>query len=266
MTSSLIAALALTAAGGAAAQSWWKPTADSTWQWQLSGAVDTSHDVDVYDIDLFNSPSDLIATLKSQGRRVLCYFSAGSAESFRADFGAFLPGDMGLPLDGFPDERWVDTRSDNVRAIMLQRLDLAADKGCDGVEPDNVDGYANPTGFPLTGSTQLDFNTFLANAAHARGLAVALKNDVGQLQQLEPFFDMAVNEQCNQYRECGGYAVFTSKNKPVFNAEYAKKYRNDTRGARTKMCRKMIEANIRTLVLDIDLDDSYRFSCDAAAP
>ena len=43
-----------------------------------------------------------------------------------------------------------------------ERLDLAAAKGCDAVDPDNVDGYANPTGFDLTGDDQLAFNRWLA--------------------------------------------------------------------------------------------------------
>ena len=46
--------------------------------------------------------------------------------------------------------------------IILDRLDVARAKGCDGVEPDNVDGYANKTGFDLTKDDQLRFNRFLA--------------------------------------------------------------------------------------------------------
>jgi len=79
---------------------------------------------------------------------------------------------------------------------------------------------------------------------------------------LQPSFDFAVNEQCNEYSECGGYAAFTSAGKPVFNAEYASKYRNNTSGARDKLCTASKAANIRTLVLPLDLDGSYRFSCD----
>ncbi|WP_435531964.1 endo alpha-1,4 polygalactosaminidase [Roseateles amylovorans] len=245
----------------AQAQTWWKPGVNTTWQWQLTGTVNTSYNVDVYDVDLFDTPTQTIAQLKAAGRKVVCYFSAGSSENWRSDFNRFQAADMGNALDGWDGERWLDTRSVNVRSIMLSRLDLAVSKGCDGVEPDNVDGYSNSTGFSLTSATQLDYNKYLANAAHGRGLAIALKNDVDQLSALEPYFDMAVNEQCNQYAECGGYSVFTSKGKPVFNAEYASKYRKNTSGARDKLCAAMATAKIRTLVLALDLDDSYRFSC-----
>jgi hypothetical protein len=30
-----------------------------------------------------------------------------------------------------------------VRGIMRKRVEMAGDKGCDGVDPDNVDGYVS---------------------------------------------------------------------------------------------------------------------------
>lgn len=246
----------------AAAGTWWKPVASDTWQWQLRGTLNTSYNVVVYDVDLFDNSAATIAQLKAVGRKVVCYFSAGSAENWRIDYAQFTPGDKGKALAGWPGENWLDTRSANVRTIMKARLDLAMTKGCDGVEPDNVDGYANSSGFALSADTQLDYNRFLATEAHHRGLAVALKNDVAQLNELEPSFDFAVNEQCHEYAECGGYSAFISKDKPVFNAEYADTYRNNTGGARDALCRAAIADHMRTLVLPLQLDDSFRYSCD----
>jgi hypothetical protein len=125
-----------------------------------------------------------------------------------------------------------------------------------------VDGYTNSSGFPLTALTQLDYNRFLAIEAHARGLAVGLKNDVDQIAQLVGDFDFAVNEQCNQYKECGGYDAFLKTGKPVFNAEYAARYKNNTSGARDALCTSSKAAGMRTLVLPLDLNDAFRFSCD----
>jgi len=239
----------------------WIPSVTDTWQWQLTGTLDTSLAVNVYDIDLFDTPQSTIDALKARGVRVVCYFSGGSSENWRADFKKFAAADMGNNLDGWAGERWLDTRSSNVRAIMQARLDLAKKKGCDGVEPDNVDGYTNKPGFALTAATQFDYNRFLATEAHARKLAIGLKNDVDQLAQLAPHFDFAVNEQCHQYQECGGYTAFTSQGKPVFNAEYAARYRNNTGGARDTICRDAATLNIRTLVLPLNLDGSFRFTC-----
>ncbi|WP_193102847.1 endo alpha-1,4 polygalactosaminidase [Burkholderia sp. Z1] len=246
----------------ARAGSHWAPVASDTWQWQLRGKLNTSYDVAIYDIDLFDTDPATIAALKQAGRKVVCYFSAGSSENWRPDFSQFKESDQGKKLDDWDGERWLDIRSSNVRDIMTARLDRAVSKGCDGVEPDNVDGYANDTGFPLQDSDQYAFNVFIANEAHKRNLAVGLKNDVDQLVALEPSFDFAVNEECNEHKECGGYTVFTSKNKPVLNAEYASKYRTPT-GQRT-LCDAARALNMRTLVLAKKLDDSYRFSCEAS--
>ncbi|MCH8253536.1 MAG: endo alpha-1,4 polygalactosaminidase, partial [Planctomycetes bacterium] len=49
--------------------------------------------------------------------------------------------------------------------------------------------------------------------------------------------------------------------KPVFNAEYADEFVNDA-SARAGLCEAALAQNLRTLVLPIDLDDSFRFSCE----
>ena len=85
---------------------------------------------------------------------------------------------------------------------MDARLDMCHQKGFDMVELDNVDGYSNSTGFPLTAADQLYYNATLANDSHARGMSVLQKNDNEQIPKLLPYFDGALNEQCNQYKEC----------------------------------------------------------------
>jgi hypothetical protein len=264
-----VAGLIVAAASGAHAQPstaaaapLWRPTLADTWDVRLAGAPDASLAVSVHDTDLDDTSAAAIAALRAAGRRVVCYFSAGSAEQWRADFAQFQPADLGKPLSGWPGEFWIDTRSANVRQIMRARLDLARDKGCDGVDPDNVDGYANPTGLPLSPATQLDYNRFLAAEAHARGLAVGLKNDVEQLAELAPDFDFAINEQCNEYRECAGYApAFVAQGKPVVNIEYRRAYVKNTRGARDKLCADMKALGVYTLVMSINLDGSIRIPC-----
>ena len=240
---------------------YWKPALGDTWQWQLKGTVNTAYAVAVYDIDLFDTAPATVQALKASGKKVVCYFSAGSSENWRPDFSGFAPADMGKDLQGWAGERWLDTRSATVRKIMLARLDLAASKGCNGVEADNVDGYANNSGFALTAATQLDYNRFLASEAHRRGLSIALKNDTDQLKDLVGDFDFAVNEQCHEFAECEGYQVFIASGKPVFNAEYAAPYSSDP-AARAKLCADANARKFHTLVLPLALDDSLRYSCE----
>jgi len=244
---------------------WYHPALTDRWQWQLqpnaAGAINTSYEVEVYDVDLFNVSDAVISDLHARGKRVVCYFSAGSYETFRNDAGEFQASDLGNTLGDYPDERWLDIRSENVHRIMLARLDLAASRTCDAVEPDNVDGYVNHSGFPLTAADQLAFNRLIANQAHTRGLGVGLKNDLDQVPQLVNYFDFSINEQCHEFNECGALQPFLDAEKSVFNAEYASSFVNSGFN-RDQLCSDARDQNIRTLVLPIDLNDSFRFSCD----
>ena len=177
--------------------------------------------VPVYDVDWATTSADTVAELHGLGRHVICYVSVGTWESYRSDADQFPDDVLGRELDDFPDERWLDIRRlDVIGPIMAARLDVCRDKGFDAVEPDNVDAYANTSGFPLTGADQLAYNRFLADEAHARGLAIGLKNDLEQVRALEPYFDFAVNEQCFQYSECSRLTPFIAAGKAVFGAEY----------------------------------------------
>lgn len=198
----------------------WSPAPGTSWQWQLSGTIDTSFPVEMYDIDLFDVPQSTIDELQARNVAVICYFSAGSFEDWRTDAAAF-PDSVKGKSNGWAGERWLDISALEVLApIMSARLDLAVYKGCDGVEPDNVDGYTNESGFPLSAQDQLDFNIWLADAAHARGLSIGLKNDLEQVAQLEPWFDWALNEQCVQYEECDMLTPFVEAGKAVFGVDY----------------------------------------------
>ncbi|MCW2922856.1 MAG: hypothetical protein JWM98_260 [Thermoleophilia bacterium] len=198
-----------------------RPPAASTFFWQLSGTVRAGRRATVYDVDAVDTPVRTVEALHARGRLVTCYVDAGSWEPGRPDSARWPAGRLGKELDGWPGERWVDVRRIAQLAPLLRaRIDVCAAKGFDAVEFDNVDGYANDTGFAISAAHQVRFNRFLANAAHRRGLAVALKNDVEQVPQLQPWFDFAVVEQCFQYDECAGYTPFVRAGKPVFVTEY----------------------------------------------
>ncbi len=238
---------------------WYRPAPSVTWQWQLvvpdgATAINTSYNVDIYDVDLFDTSSDTIAALKNAGRKVICYFSAGSYENWRTDAEDFNSDDLGNTLDEWADEQWLDIRSDSVQQIMLSRLELAVTKGCDGVEPDNVDGYTNDSGFPLTFDDQLYYNRFIANEAHNNGLSVALKNDLDQIDELVQYFDFSVNEQCHEYAECDSLSSFVNARKAVLNAEYDMNLWDS-------ICEESINNQFSTLFLPLDLDDSFRERC-----
>lgn len=231
----------------------------TSWQWQLQGTLNTGYDVALYDIDLFDTSESQIAELQQQGRLVICYFSGGSYEDWRDDAADFPAAVLGNNLDGWEGERWLDIRADSVREIMSARLAEAAAKGCDGVEPDNMDGYLNDPGFDLTYDDQLSYNRFIAEAAHDADLLVGLKNDLDQIEDLVTYFDFAVNEECWEYQECEMTLPFIEAGKAVFHAEYSDSLQDPE--TLSEFCDEMNSLGLSSLYLPLALDDSFRVSC-----
>ena len=238
---------------------WYRPAVDVNAQVQLQGTPNISYDVELYVLDLFDTDSAVIDALHADGRKMICYFSAGTFENWRDDAGRFTATDKGRRLGNWPGERWLDIRSQNVRAIMADRLDLAVQRGCAGVDPDNVDGYTNRTGLPLTYQDQIDYNTWLAEQAHQRGLAISLKNDLGQINDLVAHFDFAINESCHEWDECELLMPFIEAGKPVVHINYL--YADDPIG-RAELCLYTQSLGFRTLTLPQMLDGSFRHSCN----
>jgi hypothetical protein len=258
----------------------WQPALRLSWQWKLSEPPTAkeiaANDYDPWDIDGFEARTSTVAALKPRSH-VACYISAGSYEAWRPDAPDFpgagridrrtpkhvTHGVIGWKMAGW-DERWLDIRhirraGNQVAEIMTARIAMCGSKGFDAVEFDNVEGYSNNTGFPLTGKHQLRFNTWLANTAHAHGLAAILKNDVPQITRLLPYFDVALNEQCWQYAECttrqtgrSGYDQFVAAGKPVLGVEYS--------GKTDDFCPRANAANFNWLKKKLSLG-SYRVAC-----
>jgi hypothetical protein len=261
----------------------WHPALNARWQYQLQGvsaytstgginvgisAVPSTGGAavspSVFDFDLFvdqmisgnNTTLNTVGVnaVHAAGGKAICYVSAGSWEDWRADAGQ-LPASVLGNKNGWPGERWLDVRQ---TAVLLPIMEARAQKcrqaGFDGVEWDNVDGYSNRTGFPLTYADQLNYDASLANIAHKYGLTVALKNDVEQLVDLAPYFDYAVNEQCQQYSECDGYTTyFINAGKTVFQVEYKLKL--------GKFCPQANSANRNAILKDFDLFDTPYTPC-----
>jgi hypothetical protein len=197
----------------------------TTWQYQLDGTVDLSVGAQAYDVDGFDTPATgtgSVAAIHAAGAHAICYVET-AWEDYRSDAGSFSPALLGRSMGGYPHERWVDVRNlGALLPVMTARARMCASKGFDAIEWDNVDSYTQNTGFPLSEHDAEVFATDLASITHDLGLAVGLKNSTDNDMDvaLQPAFDFAVDEQCNQYGECGSLSAFISAGKPVFNVEY----------------------------------------------
>ncbi|KAI1817682.1 glycoside hydrolase superfamily [Poronia punctata] len=198
-------------------------TPGTTWDYPLGFSLTTKNvdkDTQFYVVDLENTSKNDIADLINAGHTIVCYFSAGSVESYRDDAGDFPDEAIGKTLDGWDEEQWLDVRNEGVRDVMTQRIRTAVDKGCQGVDPDNVDGYQNESGFDMTEDDAVDYVRFLAEEAHSQGLAFGLKNAGDIVEQVVDVAEWAINEECVEWDECDSWAPFIDAGKPVFHVEY----------------------------------------------
>ncbi|XP_076092029.1 uncharacterized protein LOC143063653 isoform X1 [Mytilus galloprovincialis] len=202
--------------------SWWHPHPHMAWNDVINETyINTGVHGEMFVVDLFEVHTSIIEDLHRKGKRVICYFSAGTKEHRRPDYLDFPSDGLGLPNEDRPGDTWVDIKNSQVRRIMRDRFEYAQSRHCDGVCPDNVDGWVeNQAGLYLTPENQLDYNRYLAIEAHGYGLAIGLKNDVSQLDDLVGDFDFAINESCMDFDDCNRYKPFFDAIKPVFHIQY----------------------------------------------
>ncbi|CAG2252457.1 unnamed protein product [Mytilus edulis] len=130
--------------------------------------INTGVHGEMFVVDLFEVHTSIIEDLHRKGKRVICYFSAGTKEHRRPDYLDFPSDGLGLPNEDRPGDTWVDIK----------------------------------------------------NKAHGYGLAIGLKNDVSQLDDLVGDFDFAINESCMDFDDCNRYKPFFDAIKPVFHIQY----------------------------------------------
>jgi len=234
------------------------PGPGAPFQIQLDGGVPDGPGAAIVIVDN-EVPADAVAALHASGAYVVCYLSVGTWEEWRADAGAFPSEVLGRPLDDWPDERYVDLRAlDVLGPIWAARLDACAAKSFDAVDPDNIDAFENDSGFPLTADDAVAAYAWLADAAHARGMAVGQKNAPSLAGRLVGLADFAVTEECLTQGWCGEVAAYVDAGKPVLAIEYVED--GATLG---RWCASARAARLSLLVTTLDLPGTGE-RCDPA--
>jgi hypothetical protein len=227
------------------------PPVQAPWSYNIGGSdalnAGSTPNGKVVSLDLYVVNTATVNRLKAAGKYIICYYSAGTSENYRNDaeskkllapalnLGEVQRGDGGV----WEGEKWLDIRGFSataggrvatIRTVMTARLALARSKGCAAVEPDNVDAWDNdvsqnaPAGTPadaISPADQLAYNRWTADAAHAQGLSVLLKNDLGQAAALQSAYDGALNEECYDFgTDCQKLKPFRDAGKAIYVVEY----------------------------------------------
>ncbi len=213
---------------------WWKPKASDNlkWQWQLQGEIDTTLPVQVYNVDI-EVPQEKLDQLIDRDIKVICYFSAGTVESFRSDHLLFPQEIIGEQYEDLIDEQWVDYANiDALAPIMRGRMDKCKSKGFHAIEIDNVDAHNYEsrdeqgevvnigTNFKMTLDESIAYVRWLTKEAHSRGLGIGLKNAEEMVADVVNEVDWMLVEDCYFDSWCMAATAFIDADKPVFMAEY----------------------------------------------
>ncbi len=235
------------------------PSPGTTWQVQLTGTLDSSFDVQFYELDLFALDPKDVQTLHDAGRALGCYVSVGSAEPWRPDYANFPSSALGKPLADYPQELWLDVRDAGVRQVMTQRLQLAASSGCQAVELSNLQAYSEDSGFPLTQADELSYAQSLIEQCHALGLSAGISAGDDLVPALVPSADWGLTEECLSYDDCAAWQPFTNAGKAVFMIEYG-----SSKDAPV-LCPEAAKLGF-SLAIKRRALDAFRVGCEVAQP
>ena len=234
--------------GSAVTVQWYWQIGGGTLPSMTSGPASTAN---IWDTDMFedasglgsNSEPDARSTIVSQlhaaNKYAVCYIEAGAqqAEPDQSHFAAadYTNGSNAqtTEMQGWPGEYWYDTLgfagwtpshqtysggaadqavAANIAAGMAQRIAGCKAEGQDAIEPDDLDGYTNPSqtgaaggGWGLTQAAAAGYEQWLAYTAHNDGLAIFQKNDPANSGADVGTFDGMIIEECNTYNDpCAG--------------------------------------------------------------
>lgn len=176
---------------------------------------------DMVEVDADSATEEFVAQMHAANKPVLCYINVGAYENWRADRGSFPASVIGNSYVGWRGEYWLDIRRiDIIGPIMAARMQRAKAKGCDGIDPDNMDSHLQKTGFAITRDHQLAYSQWLANTAHAMGLGIGQKNAQDLVPELVSYFDWALVESCSVGKWCGQMLPYAQAGKLVIQVEY----------------------------------------------
>jgi hypothetical protein len=136
---------------------------------------------------------------------------------------------------------------------------MIQEKGFDGIEPDNINGYQNNTGFNLTEEDAKVYSRWLIEEAHNRGLSIGQKNAEELIPEMVDEFDWLLTEDAyveDFYQQLNPYI---SANKAVFFVEYTDRISEDD--FQNLVCPEAASQNFSAVLKNRDLT-AVTFYCN----
>lgn len=240
---------------------WWQPSAGITFDWQLDDiSASNTFSGNVVDVDAFTTSAETVAALHAKGKKVIAYLSVGTFEDDRPD-GSLLPKEVvGKKYDEWPHEKWVDIRQiDKLKPWLNSRFNMILKKGFDAIEPDNLDSYANTTGFDIDIEDTKKYIDFLITTAHNNGLGIGQKNVPELTEQYASKFDWALTEDAFKQGWQNDLKLYIQLKKPVFAVEYTDETSQNT--FNQQYCPTATKLGYTAILKKRDLD-SWIHKCD----
>eukprot|EP00121_Abeoforma_whisleri_P000589 Awhi_evm1s515 len=172
--------------------------------WGRGKATDSIKDKKVVIVDMFDATDAEISNYKTEHNLiVICYVSVGTVESWRSDYkdNKSAWDAVKAKNHGWAGETWIDivNKLPEIKNLMRKRFKLAKEKGCDAIEPDNVDCYQqnkgkhciNGVGESEVRNKQISYDKWMANTVHDLGMGIGLKNSLDLIPDLLSYYDFA---------------------------------------------------------------------------
>jgi hypothetical protein len=231
------------------------------------------------------SQNGMFAALKAGGK-VICHVGTGAMRLDDPDAMKF-PGYEATPPDrptpvaansaigwsttvADAEERFVDFRNATAAAVLLKRVKLAKDIGCDGILAYRNDASAfGPTeplqhGFSeITSMVETEWIVKVAKAGHdlmisVGGLGGHADPSVGEI---DDDYDWIMAERCGEAGDCDAARPFIEQHRAVFGLDYDFAEDGVTPNALATICTKWVNGQVDGVMKKTTLDGSYREVC-----
>jgi hypothetical protein len=168
------------------------------------------------------------------------------------------------------DERFVDFRNPTAASVLLKRVKLAKDIGCDGILAYRNDAAAFGAaaslehGFSeITSMVETDWIVKVAKAGHDLMISVGgfgghAAPNVGEI---DDDYDWLIAERCGEVGDCDAARPFIEQHRAVFGVDYDIAEDGTTPNSLATICPKWVNAQVDGIMKKTTLDGSFRDVC-----